>query len=166
MGMRDVFSTRSRYVQEELAVVAALGLGAVGQRNILVAVDGDESSLRAAAYAIGLARRQALSLVVLFVHTFGSLGSTFGGNYAMRIGNAETAIALRDEMERQAAAFGVAITVIEREGDPYVETARLAGLLRVDGVVIGSARSFGHQLFGSPAARLVRHAQWPITVVP
>src|SRR5882724_2090436 len=117
-----------------------------------------------AASAIGLARRQALSLVVLFVHTFSALGSTFGGYSAMRLGNADSAIALRDEMQRQAAAFGVAITVIERAGDPYAETARLAGLLRVDGVVVGSARSFGHQWFGSPAARLVRHAQWPVKI--
>jgi nucleotide-binding universal stress UspA family protein len=166
VGMRDVFSARSRYVEAVEARFAALDLCGDGRRSILVAVDGHEPSLRAAAYAVGVARRQAARLVVLFVHTFGSLGSTADSIYAMRVGNASAVVALRGEMERQAVALGVEITVVECQGDPYVETARLAGQLRVDGVVMGSARNFGHHLFGSPVSRLVRHAQWPITVVP
>ena len=137
-----------------------------GQRTILVAVDGYESSLRAAAYAIGLARRQALKLVVLYVHTLGPLAWTPDGINAIRVANAEALGAVRVEMDRQATALGVDIAVIERDGWPYAETVRLAGELRVDAVVMGGGRNFGYQFFGSPARRLVRNAQWPITVIP
>jgi nucleotide-binding universal stress UspA family protein len=137
-----------------------------GQRTILVAVDGYESSLRAAAYAIGLARRQGLRLVVLYVHTLGPLAATPDCINAIRAANAEAVRAVRIEMDRQALAVGVDIAVVERDGSPYVETVRLAGQLRVDVVVMGGGRNFGFRFFGSPATRLVRYAQWPVTVIP
>jgi|SRR5882757_8452681 len=164
--MRDVFTPRGRYSQVELAPLAALDLDGDGQRTILVAVDGHESSLRAAAYAIGLARRQGLRLVVLYVHTLGPLASTPDSINAIRAANAEAVRAVRIEMDRQGAALGVDIAVVERDGSPYFETVRLAGELRVDAVVMGGGRNFGYQYFGSPATRLVRNAQWPITVIP
>jgi len=164
--MRGVFSARSRYRQAEPAHFAAPDPDGDGQRTILVAVDGYESSFRAAAYAIGVARRQALRLVVLYIHTSGPLASTPDSINAIRVANAEAVRALRVEMDRQATAVGVDIAVIERDGSPYAETVRLAGELRVDAVVMGGGRNFGYQFFGSPARRLMRNAQWPITVIP
>lgn len=164
--MRDVFSPRGGHSQAEPAPLAAPDLDSDGRRTILVAVDGYESSLRAAAYAIGLARRQGLRLVVLYVHTLGRFASTPDSINAIRAANAEAVGAVRIEMDRQGTALGVDIAVVERDGSPYVETVRLAGELRVDAVVMGGGRNFGYRYLGSPATRLVRNAQWPITVIP
>jgi nucleotide-binding universal stress UspA family protein len=164
--MRDAFGGRSRSGQAELAGLAALDLDGDRQRSILVAVDGNESSLRAAAYAIGLARRRGLRLVVLYVHTIGPLASTADSIQAMRLANAEAVSALRMEMDDQAASLGVDIAVVERSGSRYLETIRLAGQLRVDAIVMAGGRSFGHRFFGLPVSRIVRDAQCPVTVVP
>jgi nucleotide-binding universal stress UspA family protein len=137
-----------------------------GGRSILVAVDGNEPSLRAAAYAAGLARRQALRLVVLYVHTMGPLASTADGIQAMRVANAEAVCALRADMDRQAVALGIDIEVLERDGSPYLETMRLAAQLRVDALVMAGEGNFGHHFFRSPASRLMRDARCPVTVVP
>ena len=166
--MRDVFGARSRSGEADLADFPDPDpdLDSDGQRSILVVVDGNESSLRAAAYAVGLARRQGLRLVALYVHTIGALASTTDSIHAMRVANSEAVRALRLEMNRQAVALGVDIAVVERNGSPYLETLRLAGQLRVDAVVMASGRNFGHHYFGSPVSRLVRDAQCPVTVVP
>ena len=43
-----------------------------GPRTIVVGVDGSTSSMRAAAYAVGMARRQQCRLVAVFVRTLPS----------------------------------------------------------------------------------------------
>jgi nucleotide-binding universal stress UspA family protein len=37
---------------------------------------------------------------------------------------------------------------------------------KVDAIVVGASTQAGHRLVGSLATRLVRHATWPVTVVP
>ena len=137
-----------------------------GRRQILVAVDGTEPSLRAAAYAVGAACRQSVQLVVLYVHTVGRLVSTPDMIGAMWAGNSEAVLALRRELESLATTFAVDIVLVERHGSPYVEIVRLAGQLHVDGVIVAAGPQFGYRLKASPAVRLVRGAQWPVTVVP
>lgn len=144
-------------------------LGTDGASAIVVGVDGSESSLRAAAYALGHARRQGSRLVAVFAR------STTGGVASMMdaSGAARTAVlAAQDEVEallRQTHAHesdGVQAELVIRPGDPFQVLSDVAHEVRADCVVVGSSESIGHRFAGSLAVRLVRNAHWPVTVVP
>jgi nucleotide-binding universal stress UspA family protein len=166
LGLRTGQSAYRRSRQEALQPSDVYEGGGDGRRQILVAVDGTEASLRAAAYAVGAAGRRGVKLVVLYVHTSGPLATTPEIINAMRVGNAQALLALRREMQHQASAFPVDIMLVERHGSPYAEIVRLAAQLHVDGVIVAAGAQFGYRLKASPAVRLVRGAQWPVTVVP
>ncbi|MEV7971636.1 universal stress protein [Cellulomonas sp. NPDC089187] len=144
-------------------------LGTDGPSAIVVGVDGSEPSLRAAAYALGQARRHGSRLVAVFART------TTGGMASMidASGSARTAVlAAQDEVEtllRRAHATeagGVEAELIVRPGDPFQVLSDVAREVRADCVVVGSSESIGHRFAGSLAVRLVRKAHWPVTVVP
>jgi nucleotide-binding universal stress UspA family protein len=142
-------------------------LGTDGPKSILVAVDGSDTSRRAAAYAAGLARRQRSELVVVFVHTPGGLASMRAESLVgMAQTNADTARQLQHEIDERAGALGVRARLIEREGDPATEIAKVADELRVDAVVVGASMQVGHRFIGALGVHLVRLAHWPVTVVP
>ncbi|MGX7678925.1 universal stress protein [Jatrophihabitans sp. DSM 45814] len=141
-------------------------LGTDGPNVLLVAVDGSETSLRAAAYAAGLARRQGSKLVVLFVHTLGATGISPEATTAVRFSNNAVAEELRAAIAEQAPRLGVDVTLVEREGNPFAEIVRLAEERRVDAVIVGASTKAGHRLIGSLAVHLVKDARWPVTVVP
>jgi nucleotide-binding universal stress UspA family protein len=142
-------------------------LGTDGPHAILVGIDGSESSLRAGSYAAGLARRQGAQVIILFVHTQPGAGILNAGLIEVhRQAQADLVTELRADAERWADVLGVRFTFHERRGNPYLELVRLADELRVDAVVIGASMRSGHRLVGSLAARLVRDARWPVTVVP
>lgn len=166
MGMTGVIVDRGRSAQMDLEDFTVLDLAGDGRRCVLVAADGNESSLRAAAYAAGLAQRQAVRLVVLYVHSLGLLASTPDSIHAMRAANFEAVRGLRAEMVRQAAALGVDITVVERAGSPFGETRRLAVQLRADAVVVAHGRTFGHYFVSLRLSRMAHHTQCPVTVIP
>ena len=140
-------------------------LGTDGPRSIMVGVDGSETSLRAGAYAAGLARRQGSHLVIIFVHTVSA-------SFAPEVVVAKQAMQqdvldeLRATLAEQAPRLAIEYTLYEREGNPYVEITHLADELRVDAIVVGASTSAGHRLVGSLASHLVRDARWPVTVVP
>lgn len=141
--------------------------GTDGPSLILVGIDGSETSMRAGAYAAGLARRQRTRLVCLFVHTSSSLaGNVPAAAAAVAGANVEIAAQLREQVETQSASVGVDAVFVERHGNPYVEIRRAAAELRADAVIIGASTQAGHRIIGSLAAHLVRDAEWPITVVP
>jgi nucleotide-binding universal stress UspA family protein len=141
-------------------------LGTDGPTQILVGVDGSDTSLRAAAYAAGMARRQSAHLVVLYVASGGlaaGVAATAGASIELR---ASIEQEIRTQFEEGSRRLGIASTFIRRDGNPYVELVRTAEELRVDAVVIGASMSAGHRIVGSLAGRLVRDAKWPVTVVP
>jgi nucleotide-binding universal stress UspA family protein len=142
-------------------------LGTDGPSRILVGVDGTETSMRAAAYAAGLARRQGSHLIALYVASPNPMAAQL----------ATTAAALmqaQDELGRQlrstvvdgATQLGIDVEFVQRRGNPYRELIAVADELRVDAVVVGASLKSGRRFVGSLAGRLVRDATWPITVVP
>ncbi len=151
-------------------VDSAYELGTDGPSSILVGVDDSTTSLRAGAYAAGLARRQRARLTVVYVGplvTAGATGPAAGDVIvAERAVFDETASDLRRRAEEAARDLRVDMTFIAAMGDPFIEIRRIADETRADAVVVGASAKAGHRLIGSLAVRLVRAGKWPVTVVP
>ncbi|WP_238011901.1 universal stress protein [Dactylosporangium sp. AC04546] len=142
-------------------------LGTDGPKVIVVGVDGSDTSMRAGAYAAGLARRQRARLVVVYVTGVPAASRLV----AEAAGAVEQAVAeatedMRRQVELGALHAGVNAEFVAVRGDPYQELVRVAAELRADAVVVGSSRRFGHRFVGSLAVRLVKAGRWPVTVVP
>lgn len=142
-------------------------LGTDGPSRILVAIDNSDTSLRAGAYAAGLARRQGSHIVCLFVGEINPLVASMpaAAGAAVQMNHA-IAEQIRAEIKAQAPRLGLEVTFLERSGDPFTEIVRIADELRVDAVIVGASTSGGHRWMGSIASRLVKVARWPVTVVP
>lgn len=142
--------------------------GTDGPRLILVGVDGTRTSMRAAAYAGGLARRQRCRLVVVFVAAPSLLQALAPGAATVAQEQAfdEFTAELREQLRERSEEYGVTVTFLRRRGDPYTELRNIADELRADMVVVGSSSQAGHRLIGSMAARLIRTGRWPVVVVP
>jgi nucleotide-binding universal stress UspA family protein len=133
-------------------------------------VDGSRTSLRAASYAAGLARRQGARLVAVYVSDGSSMGG-FGAFAPMAAGGAlEASTELGEQLRAQALAgaaySGVEVEFIVASGDPYRELTSAADKVRAEMIVVGASEAAGHRLVGSLAVRLVRAGRWPVTVVP
>jgi nucleotide-binding universal stress UspA family protein len=146
-------------------------LGTDGPMVILVGVDDSITSLRAGAYAAGLARRQGARLVVVYVEQPSALYGAAAGAGAAVIAEqerafSETAADLKRRIDEAGEERGVPTTFIVAAGDPYHELRRVADEVRADAVVVGASTKAGHRLVGSLAVRLVKAGRWPVTVVP
>lgn len=144
-------------------------LGTDGPKVILVGVDDTVTSLRAGAYAAGLARRQGARLVCVYVEQLTTMYGAAGG--AAVIAAQEQAVQqeaedLRKRVEEATGRLHVAATFVAAHGDPYTEIKRIADEMRADAVVVGASTKAGHRFIGSLAVRLVRAGRWPVTVVP
>ncbi|SDF71296.1 universal stress protein [Klenkia brasiliensis] len=142
--------------------------GTDGPRVVLVGVDGSDTSLRAAAYAAGLARRQHSRLVVVHVRAGTTpLAGLVPGSAAVA---RDTAGEIADEVQalvvRGAAHIGIPVEYVAADGDPVTEITRVADALLADAVVVGASQQAGHRWVGSIAVRLVKAGRWPVTVVP
>lgn len=134
---------------------------------MLVAIDGSDTSMRAGAYAAGMARRQNARLVCLYVRPFSAaVGIGAAAVTSMRDAHDDIARELRQAVETQSARVGISAEFVERNGNPYMEIVRLAGELRADAVIVGASTKAGHRFVGSLAVHLVRASRWPVTVVP
>lgn len=135
---------------------------------ILVGVDGSDSSLRAAAYAGGLARRQNALLAVVYVQPVLTAGAALGVSVAETTGEiAEDLVAqIREATERTRGTFDVRWEFHTFRGDPYNGLVKAADELKADAVVVGASEQAGHRIVGSVAVRLVKAGRWPVTVVP
>ncbi|MET8830658.1 universal stress protein [Streptomyces sp. NPDC004610] len=142
--------------------------GTDGPKVIVVGVDGSDSSLRAAAYAAGLARRQGALLAVVYVQPMIAAGAALGAPVADTTGEiAEELVAqIRDATERTRGIFDVRWEFHTFRGDAYSGLVRAADELTADAVVVGASERAGHRIVGSVAVRLVKAGRWPVTVVP
>ena len=146
-------------------------LGTDGPIALVVGVDGSATSLRAAAYAAGLARRQHTKLVIVYARRHPPVLVSLGDQSGIAIREMLTA---QDEVERQlrealltqAALWRLDAHLVVRDGDPLTVLSEVAKEVRADAVIVGSSTSMGHRIAGSLAVRLVRAARWPVTVVP
>ena len=138
---------------------------------ILVGIDDSVTSLRAGAYAVGLARRQGARLVCVYVEQPSALYGAAVSTGAAAIAEqerafTETAADMKRRIEEGAVERGVRITFVAAAGDPYHELRRVADEVRADAVVVGASTKAGHRFVGSLAVRLVKAGRWPVTVVP
>lgn len=140
-------------------------LGTDGPSLILVGVDGSRTSLRAAAYAAGLARRQGCRLLAVFVSR-APLATVPAAVQAMTEASFQEAQELECQMREQAAEIGLDFEFRSVFGDPWTELTRAAEEARADAVIVGASEHAGHRIIGSLATRLVKAGKWPVTVVP
>jgi nucleotide-binding universal stress UspA family protein len=143
-------------------------LGKDGPTVVLAAVDGSRTSLRACAYAAGVARRQRARLLIVYVQPIasGMLVADYTGAGLMI-----PPVATRDlaELRREALATASDLHDAEfvlRTGDPCEQIVREAQVSRAEVLVLGAPESLLHRWLGSLASRLVRANVCPVTVVP
>lgn len=142
-----------------------------GPSAIVVGIDGSATSMRAGAYAAGLARRQRARLIAVYVGSASPMCITEPSAAAvLRIARSEafeqTAADLRHEAEKTAREHGISLTFVATWGDSLAELHRIAREMCADAIVVGASTKAGHRLAGSLAVRLVRASRWPVTVVP
>jgi len=144
--------------------------GAPRRLVMLVGVDGSESSLRARAYAVGLARRSHAYLIMVYVRQLSTMTAFAPGPGTAAIEEAEDEVAaeLRREMSLLANDLGPALDaeLIECTGSPYQALNQIATERRADAIIVGASKQAGHRFVGSLAVHLVRNAICPVTVVP
>ncbi|RFU88097.1 universal stress protein [Streptomyces triticagri] len=142
--------------------------GTDGPKVIVVGVDGSDSSLRAAAYAAGLARRQGALLAMVYVQPVLAAGAALGVPVADTTDEVAEGLIeeIRASAERVKGIFEVRWQFHTLRGDPYSGLVSAAEELTADAVVVGASEQAGHRLIGSVAVRLVKAGRWPVTVVP
>ncbi|MEN8651828.1 universal stress protein [Streptomyces sp. 21So2-11] len=142
--------------------------GTDGPKVIVAGLDGSDSSMRAVAYAAGLARRQNALLALVYVQPVMAAGAALG----VPVAGTTEEIAEELMTEIRTAAHRVKDTFEVRwefhtfRGDPYNGLVTAADELKADAVVVGASESAGHRFIGSVALRLVKAGRWPVTVVP
>ncbi|MCX5230325.1 universal stress protein [Streptomyces sp. NPDC006553] len=142
--------------------------GTDGPKVIMAGVDGSSSSLRAAAYAAGLARRQNALLALVYVQPVITAGAAMGAPVAGTTEEiAQDLVAeIRTSAERVKDLWRMRWEFHTFRGDAYAGLVQAAEELTADAVVVGASESAGHRFVGSVAVRLVKAGRWPVTVVP
>jgi nucleotide-binding universal stress UspA family protein len=137
--------------------------------RIVVGVDGSDTSWRAAAYAVGAARRQGGQAWLVFVYVAPVAGvAAFTPEVvaAALTSSHQTYAQIAQTLERGLQDLPARWELRGRTGSAFGELVRVATELRADMVVVGASSRIGHRVAGSVAARLVKVRRWPVVVVP
>ncbi|HWG15372.1 MAG TPA: universal stress protein [Streptosporangiaceae bacterium] len=147
-------------------------LGTDGPGAIVVGVDGSETSLRALAYAAGLARRQCTQLVAVYVRQPLRTPVALSGwvDAGIVAAEAQAQKDMEDEVWTQiasdVAAWGCGARVVIRNGSPLAELRKVAEQANAEMIIVGASAGLRHRLFGSVGHRLLRGKPCPVTIVP
>jgi len=147
-------------------------LGTDGPGAIVVGVDGTPTSLRALAYAAGLARRQRAELIAVYVRSpmrtpvalsgWVDAGIVAAEAQAQHDAEAEVWAQIADD----ANTWGTGARIVVRNGNPLHELRKVAEQSGADTIIVGASMGLGHRLFGSLGHRLLRRKPCPVTIVP
>jgi nucleotide-binding universal stress UspA family protein len=134
---------------------------------VLVGVDGSTTSLRAATYACGLARRQHGKLIVVHVVTTGAWEWTAAAaGVVLHQIRTELEAEIRSELGPLLEDCPGPVTFISLLGRPTYGLSAIADEVRADVVVVGASRGWRRWCGSSVAARLIRLSRWPVVVIP
>jgi nucleotide-binding universal stress UspA family protein len=138
-----------------------------GARTLVVGVDGSDTSWRAAAYAVGIVRRQGGNSRIVFVYVAPGPGLKALTPQVVPAAVEASALTLADITERLKGSLDdIDWEVRSSTGSAFAELKRIATELRADTVVVGASSGMAHRVAGSLAARLVKTRRWPVIVVP
>jgi nucleotide-binding universal stress UspA family protein len=142
-------------------------IGTIAPNCVLVAVDLSRTSLRAADYAAGLARRNGVGVIGVYVRQHSALVlANPGVTVYAQAAETEVAKEAGEYLAESAGRLGTACAFTIMEGPPADAIRRLARDLRVSALVVGAAEKRWHRWFGSLATKLARTAPCPVVVVP
>jgi nucleotide-binding universal stress UspA family protein len=141
-------------------------LGTDGPSTIIVGIDGSDTSMRAGAYAAGLARRQRARLICVYVRHTPALAYGAEVAAAAVVTNNQVAEEIENLVRQQTAIWQMRAEFVNAEGDPYSVITGIAHDVSADAIVVGASSQLGHRFAGSLAVRLVKCGRWPVTVVP
>jgi nucleotide-binding universal stress UspA family protein len=141
-------------------------IGTDGPTSILVGIDGSDTSLRAGAYAVGLARRQGARLIAVYVRQTPAIAYAAEVAAAAAMTANEVADELQELVQQATVMWNITAEFISRDGDPFSVISHLADEVSADAIVVGASARLGHKIAGSLAVRLVKCGRWPVTVVP
>jgi nucleotide-binding universal stress UspA family protein len=139
----------------------------VAPNSVLVAVDCSRTSLRAADYAAGLARRNGVGVVGVYVrHHNAMLLSAPGLSVYALAAETELATEAEEYLADSTDRLGTDCAFTVLEGSPVLAIRTLARELQVSALVVGASEHWAHRRFGSLAVRLARTAPSPVIIVP
>lgn len=153
--------------EEPLPRAASGGPGGDGRRVVLVGLDGSTTSLRAAMWACGLARREHCRLVMAHVVSTDSwLWAALGAGAAVQRLLDDLQADLRAEVRQMTEGCPGPVSFVSRLGHPSDGLAGIADEVRADVVVVGASNQVHRWLGGSVPAGLIRAGRWPVIVIP
>lgn len=144
-------------------------IGRDGPGVLVVGLDGSGPSRDALAYAVGMARREGSSLVIVRVGipvTAAAAVAAAGGTVLPPGGLIDEEALTPENLRGLDELLPGRWRLVECTGEPAAELERVGREVRADAIVVGRSRNPGRHLLGSVASRLVRRANQPVIVVP
>lgn len=142
-------------------------IGTIAPNCVLVAVDLSRTSLRAADYAAGLARRNGVGVIGVYVRRHSALVVSAPSIAAVaQATQRDVAKEAGEYLAESALRLGTACSFAVLEGPPAEAIRKLARDLRVSALVVGASENWLHRWCGSLAGKLARRSPCPVVVVP